>query len=166
MTTKEKKKKSKAIVLKPASKDIYYEYVCPKCGCNHWINHKEACTKNFKIVCDCDITIRPKRIIDTKIVYAASKKPSSPAPVEPLENNEPPTDNKTEDVVENSSHQKEADINLDDHVLSEASKILVGYGYEDNEADDLIRKAFELEKQNDISILVKAVLKGIGVDHD
>jgi len=55
---------------------------------------------------------------------------------------------------------------LDDYVLSEASKILVGYGYEDNEADDLIRKAFELEKQNDISILVKAVLKGIGVDHD
>jgi len=166
MTTKEKKKKSKTIVLKPASKDIYYEYVCPKCGCNHWINHKEACTKNFKIVCDCDITIRPKRIVDTKIVYAKSKKSSSPAPVEPLENDETPIDDKIEDIAELSSDEKEADINLDNHVLSEASKILVGYGYEDNEADDLIRKAFELEKQNNISILVKAALKGIGVDND
>lgn len=162
MTTKEKKKKSKTVVLKPASKDIYYEYVCPKCGCNHWINHKEACTKNFKIVCDCDIIIRPKRIIDTEIVYAQHKKPSSPSPVKPLENNETPI----EDIVDHSPDGKEEEAILDDYVLSEASKILVGYGYEDNEADDLIRKAFELEKQNDISVLVKAVLKGIGVDHD
>jgi len=168
MTTKEKKKKSKTVVLKPVSKDIYYEYVCPHCGCNHWINHKEACTKNFKIVCDCDIKIRPKRIVDTKIIYAnaKSKKPSSPEPVEPLENNETSIDDTVETGGGHSPDEKVEKINLDDYVLSEASKILVGYGYEDNEADDLIRKAFELEKQNDISILVKAVLKGIGVDHD
>lgn len=166
MTTKEKKKKSKTIVLKPASKDIYYEYVCPKCGCNHWINHKEACTKNFKIVCDCDITIRPKRIVDTKIIYAKSKKPSSPEPVEPLENNEASIDDAVEQGEEHPPDVKAEKIHLDNYVLSEASKILVGYGYENNEADDLIRKAFELEKQNDISILVKAALKGIGVDHD
>lgn len=155
MTTKEKKKKSKTVVLKPASKDIYYEYVCPECGCNHWINHKEACTKNFKIVCDCDIIIRPKRIIDTEIVYAQHKKHSSPSPVKPLE-----------DIVDHSPDGKEEESILDDYVLSEASKVLVGYGYEDNEADDLIKKAFELEKQNNISILVKAALKGIGVDND
>lgn len=70
MKTKEKKKTNKTLVLKPASKDIYYEYICTKCGCNHWVSHKEVSNRNFRIICDCEIVIKPKRIIDIEIIYA------------------------------------------------------------------------------------------------
>lgn len=162
---KTKRQINKCLVLKPVSKDINYEYVCTQCGCNHWISHREACAKNFRIICDCNIIIKPKRIRDTKIIYVKSKKQNSPELSGPLAKEEIPEDEKiteTEYIVDDKS----VDVELEDYILNTASKILMGYGYEKNEADTLIIRAFDWSKKNDTATLVKLALKGFGENHD
>lgn len=163
---KEKTRRNKFLVLKPVSTDINYEYVCTKCGCNHWISHREACAKNFRIICDCNIVIKPKRILDVKIVYVKSKKQNSRESSATLEKEEITTGEKSAEILDGVVDDTKPYIELDNHTLNEASRILIGYGYEENEADTLIRKAFDLYKQNDIAALVKLALKGFGENDD
>ncbi len=63
------KKKTKN--LKPIEIDAHIRYVCPDndCGFDHWISLKESQTKNFIIVCDCGLKIKPKTVKTIKIIY-------------------------------------------------------------------------------------------------
>lgn len=57
--------------LKPTEIDAHVRYVCPNvdCGFDHWISLKESQTKNFIIVCDCGLKIKPKTVKTIKIIY-------------------------------------------------------------------------------------------------
>lgn len=57
--------------LKPTEIDAHIRYVCPDidCGFDHWISLRESQTKNFIIVCDCGLKIRPKTVKTIKIIY-------------------------------------------------------------------------------------------------
>ncbi|MEB3202982.1 MAG: hypothetical protein VKK05_09255, partial [Synechococcus sp.] len=58
--------------IKPKDYDINYEYICPKCGVNHWLTSRESKTKNFKIACDCGRILSPARIKKIIIIYEDS----------------------------------------------------------------------------------------------
>ena len=161
MKTQGKRKRSKYLVLKPVSKDIYYKYVCTKCGCEHWTTHKEACTKNFKIICDCDITIKPKRILGTKIVYA--KATDNTQSINNTQTEQPKSNNTFIEQTKNPNTKPS--VLLDDNIKKECCDILIGYGFEKQEALVLIDKSFSICKTNEVTLLVKTALKNIGVKH-
>lgn len=158
-----KTKTKKIVDLKPVNTDVYCEYVCPLCGCNHWISQKEAGTPNFKIVCDCDAILQPKRIAGMKIKYLLKKKKTQeeikePEPVEEVKEEKP--------EIESVIIAEEKTIELDSQVLHKACENLIPYGFERKEAEDLIKEAFDECKKNDISILVKRSLQLLGNTND
>ena len=157
---KRKRKRSKCLVLKPVSKDIYYKYVCTKCGCEHWISHKEACAKNFKIICDCDITIKPKRILDTKVFYAKEK-----TNIQSANKIQATKQSKTNNTFIKQTTPPEPSVLLDADIKKECCDILIGYGFEKQEALVLIDKSFGICQTNEVTLLVKTALKNIGVKH-
>lgn len=161
MKTQEKRKRSKCLVLKPVSKDVYYKYICTKCGCEHWISHKEACAKNFKIICDCGITIKPKRILDTKIFYA--KKKTNTQSVNRVQTKQTKSNNTF--TNQTTTPKTKPSVLLDDNVKKECCDILIGYGFEKQEALILIDKSFSICQTNEVTLLVKTALKNIGVKH-
>lgn len=153
MRTQTKRKRNKCLVLKPVSKDIYYKYICTKCGCEHWISHKEACCRNFKIICDCDIIIKPKRILDTKIIYA--KKENNTQSLNSTQTQKSQT-NKT---FAKKTEEPKPSIVLDTEIQKECCDILIGYGFEQQEALVLIDKSFGICQTNEVTILIKTALK-------
>ena len=188
MKIKQKKKTNKTLVLKPVSKDIYYEYICTKCGCNHWVSHKEVSNKNFRIICDCEIVIKPKRIIDIEIIYA-KKNPQQKVTrldedvpkniveesLEPLElleldedlESEVPTVNESMEVVDNTSTNPEdieADVSAEEEkVKQQALEIMGTYGYSTKEAMSIIA---DCDEKNEVKKLVKEALTRIGKKHE
>lgn len=151
---KKTKTKSKHITLKPVSKDIYYQYICTECGCHHWIKHQEASSKNFHIVCDCDIIISPKRILDTKIIYEKNKKQKN-------------KDKKTVIVdTEKQTIEPIIDAELEAPITKtqkSAMSILEGYGFNKQELEPVIKECLEKDQ---VAILVKETLTRIGKQHE
>jgi hypothetical protein len=192
-TIRKKIKNSNTLILKPVSKDIYYEYVCTKCGCNHWVTHREATNKSFCIVCDCGIIIKPKRILDTKIIYKKKQKPVViPAETSTIDKAEQQT---TVDIESNPQDETELELELADEVedsvisssqevsvpleiISDEEKIheqkikeiqdqavgiLSQYGYTTDECLGII---WSCEEKLDIKKLVKEALIKIGKKHE
>lgn len=125
---------------KPTEIDAHFKYRCPKCCWNHWISLKEAKTKNFKIVCDCDTVFKPKQIKSLSIEYIKRA---------PKQVFTPDTQTHTQNTI-------------DKVLLDKCSKILVGYGFENNEANKLICEARDRTGFEDAGLLVKNILENIG----
>lgn len=120
--------------LKPVSTDIHLKYKCPQCGLEHWTSILESQTKEFIIVCACSTLLKPKIIAGINVVYA--DQPSA-----------------------RSSNQKST---LDDSQIQVALKTLIGYGFTNSEANELIKNTMLSKKISDTSDLIKTCLSNFG----
>lgn len=126
---------------KPIEHDIHLKYLCSKCGQSHWLSFKEASTKHYKIVCDCDNVFTVKRVKGFKIKYAsAMKENKKPDPVP---------------VAKTNTNSISADL------LNNAIKSLIGLGFTKSEAKDLLIKVYNESPTNDIGYLVKKTLESL-----
>lgn len=144
-----KKKSKKTIInIKPINYDINYEYLCPRCGLNHWLTYVESQTNKFKIACDCGVILIPAQITNIKLKYKKYKQKNKP-----LHKSE----NKTlPEIVKD-------DITLSEHTLQIVSDALLEYGFEKSEAVTMVQKSFnELKTDNTVELL-KHALKSLGV---
>lgn len=135
------KTKTKLKNQKPIDIDAHFRYICPdkNCGFDHWLSLKEAQTKNFKIVCDCGKVFKPKRIKSLTIDYAQ--------PIRKIVEQQP-----TKTTV------KQIPIDLEKNCV----KLLVGYGFTQEESANLVRLAFNKNPVASGSLLVKYILQNLG----
>jgi phage terminase large subunit GpA-like protein len=119
---------------KPIDYDIHLKYSCPKCGQYHWLSFKEASTKNFKVVCDCDEVFKVKRVKSFKIKY------------------------ETKSIVQSSDKD-----NLSSQTIKTCVKTLEQYGFSSEEAKDLIIETYKETKICDVGNLIKQALTKFGV---
>lgn len=130
--------------LKPKEHDVHLKYSCTDCGCDHWLSLLEASTTNFKIVCDCGVVFRVKKVIGIKLLYdkTLSKKPK----------------------------EKSAAVNVIDIdsnlVAKQAIAIITNYGFTNKEAKDLIKKCYDTSTTYSVSDLVKQALELIKVTNE
>jgi hypothetical protein len=123
---------------KPIEIDASFKYKCPSENCDneHWLFIRQTQVKNFKIVCECGLVFKPKQIKNIKIIY---EKPISKR-------------KKTEDIIDS--------IPVD--LLNQCAKVLSGYGFDLDEAKELIKQSYNSCKTNDVGSLIKNVLKSFG----
>ena len=131
--------------IKPKSYDINYEYICPLCGCNHWLTNTETKTKGFRVACDCGAILFPKVIKKIKIIYKIINVEST---------------TKTEKETKPQS----SEIVLDKSIANKACDTLEKYGFERSEALSLVEKAFDQIQVNDSVGLIKKALELFGVE--
>jgi formylmethanofuran dehydrogenase subunit B len=132
--------------IKPKSYDINYEYICPLCGCNHWLTSIETKTKGFRVACDCGAILFPKVIKKIKIVYKIIN----------VENTNKP--------AQDTTTPESTAIVLDKSVANIASDTLEKYGFERSEALSLVEKAFDQIQVNDSVSLIKKALELLGAE--
>jgi hypothetical protein len=126
---------------KPISLDIHLKYRCPnnECGYEHWLSLLEAQTKNFKVVCDCGMVFKPKKIKTLKIVYGRKIQLESST-----------TTKETSELKD--SKQPSEDL------LSKAIPCLVDLGFTKQEATDALTSAYIKQPTQDISVWIKNTL--------
>ena len=119
---------------KPIEHDIHLKYRCAKCGQDHWLSYLEASTKHFKIVCHCGRVFVVKRLSGFKLKYFKKPPVKIPAPV--IDKPKIPLD-----------------------LLNKSVNLLVGYGFSQPEATDLLNSSYQQNPIDDYSSLVKQTLK-------
>lgn len=131
---------------KPIELDVSLKYKCPNidCNINHWLFLREAKTKNFKVVCDCGTSFKPKRIKNIKVIYS---KPKS-------------TKNKIDNTVSCDR------VKNSDPIVVRAISIMKSLGYSDKESELCINAAYDTAKYSDPKTLVKAAISNFGVKND
>ena len=125
--------------LRPIDQNVHLKYRCPKCSSDHWISMKEAQTKGYRIVCDCNEILRVKLVEKNEIIYSQAQKKSS-LPEEP--------------------EKKKETIPLD--LLTQSCTILLGYGFDISEAEKLIVSTFDKTPTYICVDLIKQALKNFG----
>lgn len=122
---------------KPISLDVHLKYRCPNndCGYEHWLSLLETQTKNFKVVCDCGMVFKPKTIDKIKVLYKKKL-----------------TKNQASKSIETASD------NIDINMLKIATRSLVDLGFSQQEATNLLEKAYAKQPTNDLSLLIKNTL--------
>jgi formylmethanofuran dehydrogenase subunit B len=133
--------------IKPKSYDINYEYICPLCGCNHWLTNIETKTKGFRVACDCGAILFPKVVKKIKIIYKTINVKSV---------------KKTAKDTETTT--KSSDIVLDKSIANSSCDTLEKYGFERSEALSLVEKAFAQIQVNDSVSLIKKALELLGAE--
>lgn len=131
------------ISQKPTEYDVHLKYLCPKCGQSRWLSFKEASTKNFKIVCDCNTVFRVRRLENFKVKYVNSKIQTK---------HKTKTDIKTKNKTSG----------LSDDSINKCVKVLTQYGFSTYEAKDMISKSYSETQTEDIGILIKTALTKFG----
>lgn len=132
-------KNQKQIHQKPIDHDVYLKYQCPKedCGQQHWLTLKEAKTKNFKIVCHCETVFKTKQV--DKILIKHKKF---------------------------STHNTEkVSIKIPVDLLESCVKILVSYGFDKAESQDLICKSYDKNPTSDSVQLIKNTLMSLEINN-
>ena len=137
-TTKISKKR-----LKPKEYDVHLKYSCPDCGCDHWLSLLEASTINFKVVCDCGVVFRVKKIIGIKLLYDKALK----------QEKEKTTTPQTIDIENNN-------------IAKQAVATIINYGFTSKEAKDLVKNCYDTSKTYSVSDLVKEALKTMRVNNE
>lgn len=137
------KKKTKN--LKPIEIDGHFKYRCSNCGIDHWASFKEASTKNFIIVCDCEQVLRIKRIVDVNIVFAKKKK---------IEQNIPKQNAVVKETIES--------VKIPDQTLDKATKMLVALGFTKDESESMLKDSYSSHQTENIALLVKNAVVKIG----
>ena len=123
--------------LKPIDYDIHLKYICQNCGNTHWLSYKEASTKNYKIVCDCDNIFTVKCVSGFKLKFRSKK----------IKQQKP--------VVEEKSN------NIPDDLLTKTATTLVSYGFTMTEAKELVSKSYQQFPSDSVITLVKQVLESL-----
>jgi len=134
--------------LKPIEVDASFLYRClsENCGANHWLFLREVKTKNFKIVCDCGTVFRPKTIDNIKIKYSDKSKVK-----------QKPNANK--DAIEHNKSELRIPVDL----LNKCVKILVQYGFENQEAKDILTKTYLINQTDNAVQLIELSLKSLEI---
>lgn len=131
---------------KPIEVDVSLKYTCPniKCNISHWLFLREAKTKNFKVVCDCGTSFKPKRIKNIKVVYDKANTAI----------------NKVDKSI-NSGKLPDSDL-----ILNRAIGIMQSLGYSEKESKSYVNAVYVLNKYDDPKILVKTAISNIGVNNE
>jgi DNA-directed RNA polymerase subunit RPC12/RpoP len=134
---------------KPIDRDVHFKYLCRKCGQEHWLSLKEASTEDYKIVCFCDHVFGVRPIADIRIKYkdrivtqSQETPPTTKIAVTPPSNNAIPIP-----------------------FYNDAIGLLVGYGFTQAEAKDMVRSAYEKSPTDDYKILVKTILGSLEISY-
>lgn len=127
---------------KPIDYDIHLKYRCPnnKCNYEHWLSLKEAKTKDFKVVCDCETIFSPKQIEKIDITYLQTKLDDKKKDDEKIKNETMPND-----------------------LLEKSTKTLINYGFTKEESEKMLISNYIKGITEDCSTLIKKALKSIGV---
>jgi hypothetical protein len=133
--------KTKTKNQKPIDIDIHFKYRCPNtdCGYYHWLSLPETKTKNFKVVCDCGQTFKPKKINTIQIVYETN----------------------TEPTKEHSSKPEKKDLTVPVALFARCARILGDYGFSKEEIENLLNKSYVGCPTDDALSLVKHVLQNL-----
>lgn len=121
---------------KPIDIDLHLKYECPNCSAIHWLSLKEVQIKNYKIVCDCDLVIKPKTIKKIKLLYHKKSIKQQP--------------------------QKNVSQEIPLALLEKCVKILIDYGFEKQESEELTTKCYQANPNINCVDLIKSVLKSFG----
>ena len=130
---------------KPIEHDIHLKYRCAKCGQDHWLSYLEASTEQFKIVCHCGKVFVVKRLGGFKLKYFEK----SPVIIPVVESVSPV-------VIEPPAIEKPK-IPVD--LLNKSVSLLIGYGFTQTEARELLNSSYEQNPIDDYASLVKQTLK-------
>ena len=162
--------KKKVQSQKPIEHDIHLKYKCPTCDQHHWLAFREAKTKNFKVVCDCNTVFKVKRISAFKIKYQLenksfeiekTKKEVAPPVVAPIV--VPPVVVPpvvapivvAPIVVPPVVAPPQIPLEL----LNKACKLFITYGFTQKESILLLKSSYEKNPVDDYSALIKNTLE-------
>ena len=136
--------------LKPTDISVNLIYRCPSCYNEHWLSLMEAQTPKFKVVCECGIIFAVKRVRDIVIDYEPKKEPI-------IKQEESIVDIKPEtvEVIEPKPYPNEK-------LLSKCVKILIGYGFIEDEAKNFVIDEYQNQPTDNCVELVKNTLTNIG----
>lgn len=148
--------------LKPSEIEAHLKYKCPACEISHWISLKEASTRGFIIVCECNVILKPKLITDLRIKYEKKK-----------------TITKIEPIEENISQDKSETIEIKESEIKEPPKlvppkelfdscvpVLQNYGFTQSEASELIDKTYQQHSSCNLTDFIKYCLKNIPLENN
>jgi len=133
----------KSKYYEPSGADVYLKYVCPNGDCLdiQWLTLKESKTKNYKIVCDCCGKVyKPKRVKTFSVQYYEDIRTEKTKPTIKAQETKP-----------------------DLRFLEEAKKTLISFGFDKDEASDMISNEYEKSKWTNPATLVKNSLDFFGV---
>lgn len=137
--------------LRPIDQDVHLKYRCPKCSVDHWLSIRETQTKGFRIVCDCGEILKVKLIEKIEIVYQVIVKKE--VPLEPQ---------KPEELPEIQEEEEQEQETIPTDLLSQCCTILLGYGFDIREGENLIVSAFNEKPTYTCVDLIKQALKKFG----
>lgn len=135
--------------IEPIETDSSIKYLCPNCSNAHWISLREAKIKNFKIVCECNTVIVPKRIKKLKTVFHKTKikpqqiKQKSPVVIPPVPKS-----------------------NLSYEIQQKCIDSLKTFGYTEEEIKRTLPEAIEASRIHHIKLVIDYLLKNLGEKND
>lgn len=133
--------------LRPIDQDVHLKYRCHTCALDHWLSLKETQTKGFRIVCDCGEILKVKLIEKIEIVYQKIVKKEIT-----------PESRKSEELPKAPETKETIPIDL----LSQCCTILLGYGFDITEGENLIVSVFNEKPTYTCVDLIKQALKKFG----
>ena len=143
--------KKKVQSQKPIEHDIHLKYKCPTCDQHHWLAFREAKTKNFKVVCDCNTVFKVKRISAFKIKYQLENKSFETEKTK--KEVAPPV------VVPPVVAPIVAPPQIPLELLNKACKLFITYGFTQKESILLLKSSYEKNPVDDYSALIKNTLE-------
>lgn len=135
--------------IKPKDISTNLIYQCECCLREHWVSLQAAKTVGYMIVCECGSSYKTYPVQTIKVLYKKKKKPQ-----------ETMQQNKSRVVEESSVESCEAE--LSSHTLNTCVNTLSGYGYTNAESKNIILNAFNNNKTNQVSELIKSCFQVIG----
>lgn len=139
---------------KPIEIDAQFRFKCPdvNCGYDYWLSLKQCQTKNFKIVCDCGIVFKPKKIVKIKILYSKNTNPKTQKTVN--ENNK-----QSSQILKKEPNRIEITSSYRDIIVKKLEK----YGFTESECVSLATKAYSINPVNSQSDFIKYILENITI---
>ena len=147
--------------LKPIEIEAHLKYRCPNCEILHWISLKEASTKGFIIVCECNSILRPKLVTDLRIKYQCKKTVAQPVIQEPT----------VEEIVEPQVIE-EIPVEIPPkpvppkELFDSCVPVLQNYGFTPSEARDLINNTYVDHSVCSLPDFIKYCLKNIPLENN
>lgn len=133
---------------KPIDVDASFLYRCPSenCGIDHWLFLREVKTKNFKIVCDCGTVFKPKTIDNIKVKYSNKSTINQQS-------------NTNKEVTEHDKSELRIPVDL----LDKCVKILAQYGFENQEAKNILTQTYLINQIDNPLQLIELSLKSLEI---
>lgn len=147
--------------LKPIEIEAHLKYRCPNCEILHWISLKEASTKGFIIVCECNCILKPRLVIDLHIKYQSKNIKSKSVIQEPIveEIIEPQVIEKiTVEIPSKPVPPKE--------LFDSCIPVLQNYGFTSSEARELISDTYVDHPVCSLPNFIKYCLKNIPLENN